>query len=49
MYNDERELGLNVYHLYVVEADQVGTPPEVTDAVPLAPSLPAAAAKVPAR
>ena len=35
--NDDRELGLLVYHLYVGEADQLGNPGEVVDAVPLAP------------
>jgi hypothetical protein len=35
--NDDRELGLLVYHLYVGEADQLGSPDEVVDAAPLAP------------
>jgi hypothetical protein len=35
--NDDRELGLLVYHLYVGESDQLGNPGEVVDAVPLAP------------
>jgi hypothetical protein len=35
--NDDRELGLLVYHLYVGEADQLGNPGEVVDAAPLAP------------
>jgi hypothetical protein len=38
---DERELGLLVYHLYVVEAEKLGTPPEgVADAatLPVAPA-----------
>ena len=26
--NDDRELGFDVYHLYIAEADQVGTPPQ---------------------
>jgi hypothetical protein len=39
---DDRELGLMVYHLYVGEADKLGTVPSVVDAVPV--SLPAAAA-----
>ncbi len=34
--NDDRELGLLVYHLYVGETDQLGSPDEVVDAVPLA-------------
>jgi hypothetical protein len=47
--NDDRELGLNVYHLYVAEAGTVGSPPGVVDAVPLAPAAPAvkAAARKP--
>jgi hypothetical protein len=35
--NDDRELGLLVYHLYVGETDQLGSPAEVVDAAPLAP------------
>jgi hypothetical protein len=44
--NDDRELGLLVYHLYVGEADKLGplSGPEVVDAGP----LPAAAGKAPA-
>jgi hypothetical protein len=38
--NDERELGLNVYHLYVADAEQAGSPEGVVDAVVLAPSAP---------
>ena len=38
--NDERELGLNVYHLYVAEADTVGALEGVVDAEPLGPSAP---------
>lgn len=48
---DERELGLLVYHLYVGEADKLGTPQGVVDAGSLAPgaTAPAAAkAKAPA-
>jgi hypothetical protein len=37
---DDRELGLMVYHLYVGEADKLGSVPNVVDAVPI--SLPAA-------
>jgi hypothetical protein len=36
---DDRELGLMVYHLYVGEADKLGTVPDVVDAAPV--SLPA--------
>jgi hypothetical protein len=36
--NDDRELGLLVYHLYVGEADQLGDVPDVVDAVSLAPA-----------
>jgi hypothetical protein len=45
---DDRELGLNVYHLYVGEADKLGSFPEgeLVDAAPLAPAK--AAPKVPA-
>ena len=39
---DDRELGLMVYHLYVGEADKLGTVPAVVDAVPV--SVPAASA-----
>jgi len=35
--NDDRELGLLVYHLYVGEADQLGSPTDVVDAAPIAP------------
>ncbi len=35
--NDERELGFNVYHLYVAEADQAGEPEGVVPAEPLKP------------
>jgi len=38
--NDDRELGFNVYHLYVAEADQAGQVEGVADAVPLAPAAP---------
>ena len=46
MNDDDRELGLDVYHLYVVEAEQMGTPPEVVDAVPLGPAAPTAKAAI---
>jgi hypothetical protein len=39
---DERELGLLVYHLWVGEADKLGAPPDVVDAGPV--TLPAATA-----
>ena len=39
---DDRELGLMVYHLYVGEADKLGSVPNVVEAVPV--SLPAPAA-----
>jgi hypothetical protein len=42
---DDRELGLMVYHLYVGEADKLGAPTTVVDAVPV--TLPAPAAVVP--
>ncbi len=40
--NDDRELGFDVYHLYVAEADQVGPAEGVADAVPLGPAAPTA-------
>lgn len=36
--NDDRELGFNVYHLYVASAAQAGEVPGVVDAVELAPA-----------
>jgi hypothetical protein len=42
--NDDRELGFNVYHLYVAAAEQVGSAEGVVDAVSLAPARRAAAA-----
>jgi hypothetical protein len=42
--NDDRELGFDVYHLYIGEADQLGTPEHLVDAVPLAPPQPTRAA-----
>jgi len=38
--NDDRELGLNVYHLYVADADTVGSAEGVVDAEPLGPASP---------
>lgn len=38
--NDDRELGFNVYHLYVAEADQVGAAEGIEDAIALAPAQP---------
>jgi hypothetical protein len=35
--HDDRELGLMVYHLYVGEADALGTVPQVVDAGPITP------------
>jgi hypothetical protein len=48
--NDDRELGLLVYHLHVVEADKLGdlAGREVVDAAPLAAPAKAADAKAPA-
>jgi len=43
--NDDRELGLNVYHLYFTEAGTVGSVEGVVDAVPLAPAAPVPTAK----
>ena len=36
--NDDRELGFNVYHLYVADAAQAGSVDGVTDAVAIAPA-----------
>ncbi len=49
--NDDRELGFDVYHLYVGEADTAGQPEGVVDAVPLAPpaAAPAKAQKATAK
>jgi hypothetical protein len=41
---DDRELGLMVYHLYVGEADKLGTVTNVVDAVPVSLPAPAASA-----
>jgi hypothetical protein len=38
--NDDRELGFNVYHLYVADAEQAGEVEGVVDASPLAPASP---------
>ncbi|MGD8894736.1 MAG: hypothetical protein PVJ73_01755 [Acidobacteriota bacterium] len=40
--NDDRELGLNVYHLYVADADTVGPAEGIVDAERLGPAPPAA-------
>jgi hypothetical protein len=42
--NDDRELGFNVYHLYVADAEQAGSPEGVVDAVAVAPAAPSPAA-----
>jgi hypothetical protein len=52
MNNDDRELGLCVYHLYLGEADKLGKIPEeeIVDATVLAPAAPVkTAAKTPAK
>jgi hypothetical protein len=41
--DDERELGFNVYHLFVVDTGQAGPVEGVVDAVALSPAAPAAA------
>jgi hypothetical protein len=43
--NDDRELGVMIYHLYVGEADALGNVPQVVDAGPLAPADTRMAAK----
>jgi hypothetical protein len=43
--DDDRELGLNVYHLYVADADTVGAAEGIQDAEPLGPSAPSKAAR----
>jgi hypothetical protein len=43
MNNDDRELGLLVYHLYVAAAGEAGSPPGVEAAQPLAHAAPAKA------
>ena len=47
--SDDRELGFNVYHLYVVTADQAGAVDGVVDAVPLGPAAAPSGAKAAAR
>jgi hypothetical protein len=49
--HDDRELGIMVYHLYVGEADALGTVPQVVDAAPLPADtrLAAAPAKAPVK
>jgi hypothetical protein len=47
--NDDRELGFNVYHLYVADAGASGDVPGVVDAVPIAPAAPAPKAAPAAR
>jgi hypothetical protein len=47
--NDDRELGFNVYHLYVADAEASGDVPGVVDAVPLAPAAAAPKAAPAAR
>ena len=47
--SDDRELGFNVYHLYVAEAEAAGPVEGVVDAVPLAPAAPAPKAAPAAR
>jgi hypothetical protein len=49
--NDDRELGFNLYHLYVADAEQAGSPEGVADAVALAPAAasPAPAVKAAAK
>jgi hypothetical protein len=49
--NDDRELGLLVYHLYVGEADKLGTPEPtgIVYAGPLAPAAAPASGKAPAK
>ena len=44
--NDDRELGFNVYHLYVGDAEQAGSPEGVDDAIALAPAAPSPAPAV---
>jgi hypothetical protein len=51
MNNDERELGLCVYHLYVGELGKLGTVPEdqIVDAGPLQPAAPTKGGKAAAK
>lgn len=46
--NDDRELGLLVYNLFVVDAAQAGAPEGVVDAVALGPAAPSPVASAPA-
>jgi len=43
--NDDRELGLNVYHLHVAEADNVGPAEGIVEAEPLGEAAPSASAR----
>jgi hypothetical protein len=45
--NDDRQLGFNVYHLYVADAEQAGSPDGVQDAVALGPAAPTRPAAIP--
>lgn len=47
--HDDRELGVMVYHLYVGEADQLGTVPQVVDAGPVAAPVAVASKDAPAK
>ena len=47
--NDDRELGFNVYHLFVVSAEQAGAVEGVVDAVSVAPAPPATQPKAAAK
>jgi len=47
--HDDRELGVMVYHLYVGEADQLGTVPQVVDAGPVAAPVAVASKEAPAK
>ena len=46
--NDDRELGFNVYHLYVADAGQAGSPEGVQDAAALGPAAPTRTVAIPA-
>jgi len=48
MNNDDRELGLLVYHLHVGEADRLGPLADVVDATPIVPTAPTKAPAKPA-
>jgi len=47
--HDDRELGVMVYHLYVGEADQLGTVPQVVDAGPVTAPVAVASKDAPAK